>query len=88
MFQARFRPNELTGPRLGLVVSKRVSVKAVERNRIKRLIRESFRLTQGELGPLDVVVIARTGAAGESNPLIFKALESLWRRVAANARRP
>ena len=43
-------------PRLGLLVSHRHAARAVVRNRIKRCIREAFRLTQAELGALDVLV--------------------------------
>jgi ribonuclease P protein component len=44
------------GPRLGMLVSKREARSAVVRNRIKRRIREAFRLEQGRLGALDVLV--------------------------------
>jgi len=44
------------GARLGMLVSRRHSAHAVERNRIKRCIREAFRLEQETLGPLDVLV--------------------------------
>jgi ribonuclease P protein component len=44
------------GGRLGMLVSRRHSAHAVERNRIKRCIREAFRLEQETLGPLDVLV--------------------------------
>tara|TARA_A100001037_G_scaffold301378_1_gene330737 strand:+ start:7770 stop:7988 length:219 start_codon:yes stop_codon:yes gene_type:complete len=44
--------------RLGLIVGKRAAAKAVERNRIKRVIREQFRQRQGELVGSDVVVQA------------------------------
>jgi ribonuclease P protein component len=44
------------GARLGMLVSRRHSAQAVERNRIKRCIREAFRLEQENLGPLDVLV--------------------------------
>lgn len=51
------------GASLGVTVSKKVGT-AVERNRVKRRIREWFRRNRGAL-PADaaVVVIARRGAA-------------------------
>ena len=49
--------------RLGLVVSKRVGRRAHDRNRIKRLVREFFRLNRAGFDPpLDVVVLAKPGA--------------------------
>ncbi|HEX6414259.1 MAG TPA: ribonuclease P protein component [Burkholderiales bacterium] len=48
--------------RLGLLVSRRHAARAVVRNGIKRCIREAFRLTQGDLGALDVLVRPPYGA--------------------------
>ena len=44
------------GPRLGLLVTRQHAARASERNRIKRRLREAFRLEQGGLGSLDVLV--------------------------------
>lgn len=52
--------------RLGLLVSRRHAARAVVRNRIKRCIREAFRLTQGELGALDILVRPPYGAEPSS----------------------
>lgn len=43
-------------PRLGILISRRHSAAATERNRIKRCIREAFRLEQGRIGPIDLLV--------------------------------
>jgi ribonuclease P protein component len=43
-------------PRLGILVSKKHAARAVERNRIKRCIREAFRLEQEALGPIDLLI--------------------------------
>jgi ribonuclease P protein component len=50
------RPNELGYARLGMVVAKRQFKRAVDRNRMRRIIRETFRLYSPDLPALDVVV--------------------------------
>jgi ribonuclease P protein component len=51
--------NELGHPRLGMSVSRKVGT-AVRRNRIRRLVRESFRLLQHDLPQgYDLVVVVR-----------------------------
>ena len=73
------RSNPLGHPRLGLAVAKRHVRRAVDRNRIKRLIRESFRAHQQELGGLDVVVLVRGGAvATQDRRLLRKSLDRHW----------
>jgi ribonuclease P protein component len=53
------QPTELGFPRLGIAVPKRVGG-AVERNRMKRLIRETFRLNRDSLpGSIDLLVVVR-----------------------------
>ena len=47
--------------RIGITVSSKVA-NAVERNRVKRWMREAFREIRAELPPVDLVVIARPGA--------------------------
>jgi ribonuclease P protein component len=73
----------LAGARLGMAVSRRVSKLAVVRNRIRRVIRESFRLHRANLPCIDVLLIARTVAAGPTNVELRAELESLWSRLAA-----
>ena len=80
-FSVRWRPNGLDHARLGLAISKRVSKRAVERNRIKRLVRESFRRVRPGLPPVDLVVMAREVAAGVPGTELLVELDALWRRL-------
>lgn len=74
-------PNDLDHPRLGLAISRKVSLRAVQRNRIKRLIRECFRHLQAELGNLDFVVIGRHGLAQLPPAQLNQILERHWKRL-------
>ncbi len=53
-------PNGLNIPRLGMIVPKKVIRTAVGRNRIKRLLREWFRLNQADIAGLDVIARLKT----------------------------
>jgi len=53
-------PNGLDIPRLGMIVPKKVIRTAVGRNRVKRLLREWFRLSQSDLSGLDLVARLKT----------------------------
>ncbi|EKT61377.1 ribonuclease P protein component [Providencia sneebia] len=74
------RLNELGHPRIGLTIAKKNVKRAHERNRIKRLAREYFRLHQHELPPMDFVVLVRKGVTNLNNQQILEALGKLWRR--------
>ena len=68
--------------RLGLVIAKRQIRRAHERNRIKRLVRESFRqLPARERAALDIIVIARHAAEEHDNAAIACALARHWQRL-------
>ncbi len=77
--------NDLDYPRLGTAVSIKAAGNAVRRNRIKRLIRESFRQYREPLTGLDLVVTVRNGLSDRSNPQILSLLDSHWRTIAAHA---
>jgi len=83
-FRVHARPNGREYVRLGLAVSRRVDKRAVERNRLKRLIRDSFRLKQKELATdrgLDIVVVALTGAAAAERQILSQSLAEHWRSL-------
>jgi ribonuclease P protein component len=73
--------NTLEHPRLGLAISRKVARRAVARNRIKRVVRESFRHRQSDLGALDIVVLGRNDVAGQSTRTLATALEKLWTQL-------
>jgi ribonuclease P protein component len=75
------RPNQLDLPRLGLVMAKKHMRLAVERNRMKRLIRESFRQHQQALAGADLVVLSRKGMDSLSNSEFIAQLEQQWQRI-------
>ena len=82
-FLAEFSPNEQPTCRLGQAVSRRVSKRAVDRNRIKRLVRESYRHVRSELPCVDILMIARTSAVRTTSADLREDLANLWKKLAA-----
>ena len=81
LFMVTATTNDTGVPRLGTAVAVRTAGNAVVRNRLRRIIRESFRLHQHELPPLDLVVSARAAAATTSAKALHSSLAALWKRV-------
>ncbi len=73
-------PNTLGHARVGLIFSKKNLRHAVQRNRIKRQVRETFRL-QPDLPALDIIVLGRQGLNHLENPDVRSSLNDIWRRV-------
>ena len=80
-FSLTVRPNSLEHPRLGLAVAARTIGNAVARNRLRRLVRESFRNAQSRLPAADLIVGARTAAREASAERLRAALEALWTQI-------
>jgi ribonuclease P protein component len=79
-------PNTLGYARVGLIFSKKNLKLAVQRNRIKRQVRETFRHHQN-LPPLDIVVLGRQGLANLDNPTVGNSLNDLWGRLTSKYRK-
>tara|TARA_B100001778_G_scaffold227887_1_gene189319 strand:+ start:519 stop:800 length:282 start_codon:yes stop_codon:yes gene_type:complete len=71
--------------RLGMVVAKKNVSKSVERNRIKRLIRESFRHARLQLPGLDIIVLIRKGLDNLPNFVISSKIDALWKDLHTKA---
>jgi ribonuclease P protein component len=84
-FSVTAQPNELERARLGMAVAVRAMGGAVERNRIRRLIRESFRLHQAQVPALDIVIGVRPTARAAAAPELRASLERLWERLQRSA---
>ena len=59
-FDLVYAPNNLSYPRIGYIVGKKISAKAVVRNRIKRIFREFFRQNKDKFGSNDVIFICKS----------------------------
>jgi ribonuclease P protein component len=78
--------NQVSRSRLGITVSKKVG-KAVTRNRIKRIIREHFRLNRRLLpGRLDINIIARQSSGQIETAAIRDHLDRWFEEIARKTR--
>lgn len=76
-----YKPNDLGFPRLGLAIAKKHAKRAVDRNRVKRCVRESFR-RQVELPAVDIVVLAKAGVPQADSASLHETLTKLWAKLA------
>ena len=73
---------EQPNSRLGIVVAKKKVRRAHERNRIKRLARESFRLHKLQFNAdIDIVVMPKVGIEAVPNAELFQQLEFAWSKL-------
>lgn len=70
--------NSLPHPRLGMAISKKCAKRAVDRNRIKRLIRESFRHNASTLPPVDLIFMCRPSILQLNNAILRQQIEKQW----------
>lgn len=77
-FTVLARPNKQNHARLGLAISKKCAKRAVDRNRIKRLFRESFRLNQHKLPSVDIIAMCKPSAIKLTNQEMHSQIEKQW----------
>ncbi|MDP4537154.1 ribonuclease P protein component [Alkalimonas collagenimarina] len=81
LFTILCTPTDRTNPRLGLIIAKKRVKLAVQRNRIKRCIRESFRLQQHRLPNIDLVVMVKGQISATENEELRTQLERIWNKI-------
>ena len=67
-----------SGPRLGVIAGRHAWPRAVDRNRFRRLVRETFRLLQHRLQQRDYLVRARNPQRGEPCGAEIEKLLAAW----------
>lgn len=80
-FAINAAPNTLGHARLGLSIGGKAVGNSVARNRVKRVVRDSFRRAAAGMGGLDLVVGARNGARTAHNAQLRESLETLWKKI-------
>jgi len=74
-------PNHLTYCRIGIILSKKQVKRAVDRNYIKRLLKESFRLSQTQFTNMDFVIFGYSGLVHMTKPELRALVTSIWQKL-------
>ncbi|WP_241085386.1 ribonuclease P protein component [Candidatus Vondammii sp. HM_W22] len=74
-------PNELPQARLGMAIAKKNLKRAVDRNLVKRIVRESFRQHQRDLAGFDLVVLCRRDLPVKGKLALRRSLARHWKKV-------
>lgn len=72
--------------RLGFAVARKKFPHAVTRNRLRRIVRESFRHQRTTLGPIDIIILPQHAAGKAANDELFASLAQHWQRLRRAAR--
>ncbi|HIE78468.1 MAG TPA: ribonuclease P protein component [Candidatus Thioglobus sp.] len=83
-FTVLAKRSKRTSARLGLAIAKKSVKKAVKRNLIKRVIRESFRRQKEDLTGLDFVVLCRRDAATASKKALAASIQYHWGKLVSH----
>lgn len=80
-WQVLYIKNTLSHPRLGIIISKKFVKHAVARNRLRRLVRESFRQQLADMPAVDIVFLARRGFSQLDNHVIREQVDKVWQSL-------
>lgn len=76
-----YQPNQLCRPRLGMIVGKKTARLSVDRNYIKRVVRELFRTQQDQLQSVDIVVRAQKAFSRQDYPAVKQEFSQLLAKL-------
>lgn len=79
--------NQKPYARLGMAIAKKKIRKATARNRIKRLVRESFRTHKTSIPGVDIVVLAQPPAAAIDNAQLLASLARHWEKISSQCKK-
>lgn len=79
---ALYVPNDRSHARLGIIIAKHHVKQAVDRNRVRRVIRESFRHHQDLLKGLDIIILMRSQCGPSGNKKALRDdVDKLWQQL-------
>jgi ribonuclease P protein component len=73
--------NKLDNPRICISIAKKYIAKAIMRNTMKRLIRESFRLNKATIQHMDIVITVNCAIEKNQLPVLKEQLNKIWARL-------
>ncbi|EKD71700.1 MAG: Ribonuclease P protein component [uncultured bacterium] len=80
-FVVFYRSNTQPFARLGIVITKQAVKLAVDRNKLRRYVRESFRQSQERLKGLDIVVLVRSECTALEKNILRDKIDHLWQAL-------
>jgi ribonuclease P protein component len=78
---ALHKPNQRPHARLGIIIAKHRVKLAVDRNHLRRLVRESFRHHKEALKGLDIIVLMRSECSPLDNKALRDDIDKLWQKL-------